>query len=108
MPKRNGTGIDLLADPTRRRIIGLLAMRPRRPSSLAAEIGRSRPAVTRQLHLLHDAGLIVANRSLVDGRVVLYRINPARQGAIMAWLVGTDIGAPYRLNYTDAGVEVAG
>jgi DNA-binding transcriptional ArsR family regulator len=97
MPKRNGTGIDLLADPTRRRIVGLLAVRPRRPSSLAAELGLSRPATTRQLHLLRDAGLVVVLRSYADGRVLLYRLNPTTQGAITAWLVGTDIGAPYRM-----------
>jgi DNA-binding transcriptional ArsR family regulator len=97
VPKRNGTGIDLLADPTRRRIVGLLAIRPRRPSSLAAELGLSRPATTRQLHLLRDAGLIVVTRSYADRRVLLYRLNPSTQGAITAWLVGTDIGAPYRL-----------
>jgi DNA-binding transcriptional ArsR family regulator len=108
MPRRNGIGIDLLADPTRRRIIGLLAVRPRRPSSLAAEIGRSRPAVTRQLHLLKGAGLVIADRTIVDGRVLLYRINPALQGAITAWLVGTDVGAPYRMQLTDDGREVIG
>jgi predicted transcriptional regulator len=107
MPKRNGAGIDLLADPIRRRIIGLLAVRPRRPSSLAAEIGRSRPATSRQLHLLGKAGLVVSMASPIDGRVLLYRINPSVQGAITAWLVGTDVGAPYRMQLTDSGrIEV--
>jgi hypothetical protein len=46
MPKRNGPGIALLADPTRRRIIAALAISPRRPSSLAAELHLSRPATT--------------------------------------------------------------
>jgi DNA-binding transcriptional ArsR family regulator len=103
VPKRNGAGIDLLADPTRRRIVGLLAVRPRRPSSLAADIGRSRPATSRQLHLLRDAGLIIGQRSINDGRVLLYRLNPSATGAITAWLVGTDIGAPYRMQLTDSG-----
>jgi len=107
MPKRNGTGVDLLADPIRRQIVGLLAVRPRRPSSLAAEIGRSRPATSRQLHLLCDAGLVVWMASRIDGRVLLYRINPSVQGAITAWLVGTDVGAPYRMQLTDSGrIEV--
>ena len=52
MPKRNGPGIELLADPTRRRIIAVLAIRPRRPSVVAAEIGLSRAATSRQLHLI--------------------------------------------------------
>ena len=77
MPKRNGPGIELLADPTRRRIIAALALGPRRPSSLAAELHLSRPAVSRQLRLLCDATLVDTTRSLVDGRVVLYRLQPA-------------------------------
>jgi hypothetical protein len=39
----------------------------------------------------------VVTRSYADRRVLLYRLNPSTQGAITAWLVGTDIGAPYRL-----------
>jgi predicted transcriptional regulator len=39
MPHRNGTGIALLADPTRRRIVAMLAVRPQRSSELARRIG---------------------------------------------------------------------
>ena len=49
MPKRNGSGIALLADPTRRQIVGLLAVRSLRPSTIATEVGLSRPATSRQL-----------------------------------------------------------
>lgn len=90
MPKPNGSGIALLADPTRRRIVAALAIRPRRPSSLAAEIGLSRPAMTRQLHLLEDAGLIRASRFTMDRRVVLFAIDPRMHGRITAWLAGTE------------------
>lgn len=92
VPKRNGAGIELLADPTRRRIIAALAIHPRRPSSLASEIGLSRPAITRQLHLLLDAGLVRWGRSMADRRAVLYMLEPRHHGAITAWLAGTDIG----------------
>jgi DNA-binding transcriptional ArsR family regulator len=94
VPKRNGQGIDLLADRTRRRIIAALALRPRRPSMLALEIGLSRPATTRQLHLLRDAGLIRSGRSVADGRVVLYSIEGRQHGRITAWLAGTEIARP--------------
>ncbi|MEX1170484.1 MAG: metalloregulator ArsR/SmtB family transcription factor [Chloroflexota bacterium] len=94
MPKRNGPGIELLADPTRRRIVAALALRPRRPSSLAAEIGLSRPATTRQLHLLRDAGLVRSGRSTADGRAILFALEPRRHGVITAWLAGTEIGRP--------------
>jgi DNA-binding transcriptional ArsR family regulator len=91
LPKRNGHGIELLADPTRRRIIVLLALRPRRPSTLAEEIGLSRPATTRQLRLLEEAGLVRGARSVADGRVVLYAIDRRQHGPITAWLAGTEI-----------------
>ena len=94
MPNRNGDGIELLADPTRRRIVAALALRPRKPSSLAAEIRLSRPATSRQLALLADAGLVRAIQSPVDRRSLVYGIEPRRQGAIIAWLAGTEIGRP--------------
>lgn len=94
VPKRNGQGIELLADPTRRLIVAALALRPRRPSSLALEIGLSRPATSRQLHLLRDAGLVRSGRSLADGRVVLFSIDPRQHGRITAWLAGTEITRP--------------
>ena len=92
MPKRNGTGIALLADPTRRRILGLLALRARRPSAIAREIGRSRPATSRQLRLLREAGLIRVLPAPFDGRATVYAIDPRAHGRITAWLAGTEIG----------------
>jgi DNA-binding transcriptional ArsR family regulator len=104
MPKRNGIGIELLADPTRRRIIAALAISPRRPSSLAADLGLSRPATTRQLGLLRAAGLVRDSRSLLDGRVRLYRLDPAAHGRITAWLAGTEIARPATMTIDDDGV----
>jgi DNA-binding transcriptional ArsR family regulator len=94
MPKRNGPGIELLADPTRRQIIAVLALRPRRPTSLAKEIGLSRAATNRHLLLLRDAGLVRTKPSYLDRRAVLYGIDPSSRGPITAWLAGTEIGRP--------------
>lgn len=94
MPKRNGSGIALLADPTRRRILAAVALRPRRPSSLAAELDLSRPAMTRQMRLLEDAGLLRESRFLADRRGVLFAIDPRMHGRITAWLAGTEIVRP--------------
>jgi predicted transcriptional regulator len=94
MPKRNGVGIALLADETRRRIVALLAVRPYRPSAIAAELHLSRPAISRQLRLLERAGLIRSARSRIDGRGLVYRIDPAAHGRITAWLAGTEVSLP--------------
>ncbi len=92
MPRRNGAGIALLADDTRLRIVALLALAPRRPSSIAREIGLSRPATSRQLRLLCDAGLVVMARSRIDGRGFVYSLDHGAHGRITAWLAGTGVG----------------
>jgi DNA-binding transcriptional ArsR family regulator len=90
--KRAAHGIELLADPTRRRMIALLAIKPRRPTTLARKIGLSRPAISRQLRLLREAGLVERQRSWTDRRAFIYRIPRERQGVITAWFAGTEIG----------------
>jgi DNA-binding transcriptional ArsR family regulator len=92
MPRRNGPGIALLADPTRLRIIALIALRPRRPSAIASELDISRSAATRHLRILAEAGLVVIRSSVIDGRWRSYAVAPDRHGAITAWLAGTRIG----------------
>ncbi|OGO54772.1 MAG: hypothetical protein A2V85_18230 [Chloroflexi bacterium RBG_16_72_14] len=96
MPKRTGSGIGLLADETRRRIVALLAVRPTRPSALARKIGLSRPATSRQLRLLREAGLVRVMRSPIDGRGLIYTLHPDTHGRITAWLAGTEIGLESR------------
>jgi DNA-binding transcriptional ArsR family regulator len=92
MPRRNGSGIGLLADETRRRIVALLALRPTRPSAISRKIGLSRPATSRQLRLLREAGLVRVMRSPIDGRGLIYALHPDAHGRITAWLAGTEIG----------------
>jgi DNA-binding transcriptional ArsR family regulator len=91
VPKRNGLGIALLADPTRRRIVALCAGRPRRPYAIANLLGVSRPAASRQLRMLTDAGLLVRRPSGLDGRGLVYLVEPRRAGQIIAWLAGTEV-----------------
>jgi DNA-binding transcriptional ArsR family regulator len=91
MPRRNGTGIALLADPTRRRIIAMCARQPRRPSAVARLLGVSRSTATRQLQLLARAGLVARQPSSLDGRGVLYAVDRKKVGATIAWLAGTEV-----------------
>jgi DNA-binding transcriptional ArsR family regulator len=54
----------------------------------------SRPATSRQLRLLQDAGLVVAHRMPIDRRERFYTVDIRRRGAIIAWLAGTEVGRP--------------
>ena len=91
MPRRNGTGIALLADETRRQIVAILAERPRRPSDIARELGLSRPATSRQLRLLREAHLIRRIPYRIDRRGALYRLEVDAYRPIVAWLAGTGV-----------------
>ena len=91
MPRRAAEGIELLADATRRQIVALIAGRIHHPSDIAQALGLSRPAVSRQLRLLVQAGLLRWRWSLIDRRSRVYRIEPAMQEPILAWLAGVDL-----------------
>lgn len=91
MPRRMAEGIELLADPTRRRIVALIAGRIWHPGDIAAAIGLSRPAVSRQLSLLTDAGLVRWRASPIDRRSRDYFIDPTMHEPIIAWLAGVDL-----------------
>jgi DNA-binding transcriptional ArsR family regulator len=84
-------GIELLADPTRRQIVALIAGRVRHPTDIAAAIGLSRPAVSRQLSLLTAAGLVRSRSSIFDRRSRDYFIDPALREPIIGWLAGVDL-----------------
>ena len=62
------------AEPTRRRILQLLASRPRTVSDIAAEFPVTRSAVSQHLLLLADVGLVEAEKV---GRQRIYRVRPA-------------------------------
>ena len=63
-----------LADPIRRDLLRLLAAGPARVVDLAARCPVSRPAVSRHLLRLSEAGLVTAEDS---GRERHYRLRPA-------------------------------
>jgi DNA-binding transcriptional ArsR family regulator len=49
---------EVLADPTRRRILELLRQRPHLVGELAELLGISQPGVSKQLRVLREAGLV--------------------------------------------------
>jgi DNA-binding transcriptional ArsR family regulator len=61
------------AEPTRRRILQLLARRPMTVSDVAGEFPVTRSAVSQHLLLLAQVGLVEAEK---DGRQRIYRVVP--------------------------------
>ncbi len=62
------------AEPNRRRILQLLASKPRTVSEIAGEFTVTRSAVSQHLLLLADAGLVAAEKV---GRERHYRVLPS-------------------------------
>lgn len=72
----------LLADPTRLRLLSLLASAPAGEAcvcELVEPLGRSQPTVSHHLKLLAGAGLITGDKR---GRWVWYRVVPERLGEL--------------------------
>src|SRR5918995_4852659 len=62
------------AEPTRRRILQLLASRPRTVTEIAAEFPVTRSAISQHLLVLAEAGLVDAEKV---GRTRIYRVLPS-------------------------------
>jgi DNA-binding transcriptional ArsR family regulator len=76
-----------LADPVRRELVALLALGEVAAGELADRFPVSRPAISRHLRVLREAGLV---RSRTDGRRRLYVLDPRPLREIDEWL------EPYR------------
>lgn len=84
--KRLDRTLSALADPTRRRVIDLLRIRPRRAGELVAVFNVSAPAISRHLRLLRSGGLIEELRDPADGRGRVYQLRPDRFEELAGWL----------------------
>jgi DNA-binding transcriptional ArsR family regulator len=76
-----------LADPTRRQLLALLRDGEVPAGELARRFAVSRPAISRHLRVLREAGLVA---SRVEGRRRLYALDPRPLRELDDWL------APYR------------
>ena len=91
-----GDPFDALGDPHRRAIVELLRAGDRSVRELADELPISRPAVSRHLKLLKDAGLVTDR---AEGTRRLYRLHDAGIDAVQAYLqqVWGDAAARFKL-----------
>jgi DNA-binding transcriptional ArsR family regulator len=83
---------ELVADPTRRRILDLLRDGERPVGDLVATLGMSQPGVSKHLRVLRNGGLVEAR---VDAQRRLYRLRPEPLVEIDRWL------EPYRRLWAD-------
>ncbi len=75
-----------ISDPTRRRIVELLAVRDRTAGELVEAFDVSAPAISQHLNVLREAGLVV---SRAEGQSRIQSINPAGFDPLVAWLEKT-------------------
>jgi len=95
-PRPAGDPFDALADRQRREILRLLGDGPRAVHELADELPISRPAVSRHLRLLSDAGLVSEER---EGTRRIYSLRAEGVDAVQAYLerVWGDVASRFRL-----------
>ena len=78
---------DVLAEPTRRRILDQLLDRPRTVGDLVAQLNISQPSVSKHLRVLRDAGVVQARK---DAQRRIYELRPEALAEVLAWV------EPYR------------
>jgi DNA-binding transcriptional ArsR family regulator len=81
------TAFNVLAEPTRRRILDELRQEERPVNDLVDILGVSQPGVSKHLRVLREAGLVEVRQ---DAQRRLYRLRPEPLQEIDAWL------EPYR------------
>ena len=82
-PNRRPDGFAVLADPTRRQIIELLAQGQQPVHEIASAFAMSRPAVSKHLRILKEAGVVTDDHA---GRERLYTFQPRALDTAAAWI----------------------
>ena len=77
------TTFELVAEPTRRRILDLLREGARPVGELVKLLGLSQPGVSKHLRLLREAGLVRVRR---DGQRRWYELDPKPLAELDEWL----------------------
>ena len=75
--------LEALADPTRRKLVETLATGPQSAGSLASPFEISRPAVSRHLRVLRNAGLVEVS---AEGRRRVYRLSEGALEGVRDWI----------------------
>ena len=76
-----------IADPTRRAILGLVALQAMTPGAIAENFDSSRQTISKHIQILNECELLNQTQS---GREIYYHFNPNKMKEISDWL------EPYR------------
>ena len=76
-----------IADPTRRAILGLVALQAMTPGAIAENFDSSRQTISKHIQILTECELLSQTQS---GREIHYHFNPKKMKEIADWL------EPYR------------
>ena len=90
MPTATLDVLEVIAEPTRRRILDAVRDRERSVNDLVEAVGMHQPGVSRHLKVLRDAGLVEVRR---DAQRRMYRLRPEPLMELDAWL------EPYRAEW---------
>lgn len=77
-----GDGFKALADPTRRRILELLAQNELTAGEIAAQFDMTKPSVSHHLAIMKSAGLVQDERR---GQNIVYNVNMTVFQELMKW-----------------------
>jgi DNA-binding transcriptional ArsR family regulator len=75
--------LEVLAEPTRLRIVELLTQGERSAGEIASHFPTSRPGISRHLRVLREHGLVLARE---EGQRRLYSLDPAPLEELDEWL----------------------
>lgn len=72
-----------IADPTRRAIIGLIAIQAMTPNALAEHFDSSRQAISKHLKILNECALVKQHQ---EGREIYYQLEVDKMKEVDQWL----------------------
>jgi DNA-binding transcriptional ArsR family regulator len=96
---------EALAEPIRRRIVELLAEEERSAGELAGHFRVSRPAVSKHLRVLREAGVVQVRE---EAQKRIYRLEPKALGTAEGWLARHRQFWQQRLDALEAQIEKEG
>jgi len=73
----------VIADPTRRAILSLIAIQALTPNTMAEQFDMSRQAVSKHIKVLQECELVKPEQA---GREIYYHLNPIKMKEIDKWL----------------------